>query len=103
MPYFSTPRWTVTPQIFLPPSKPRSKQLGADLQDLSPDSCPLADSERGLSITTALGSAISPQARCGAVGRAVGATAQAGSIGCASAWKSRPVSGVIGVQNPTTS
>jgi hypothetical protein len=23
--------------------------------------------------------------------------------GCASAWKSRPVSGVIGVQNPTTS
>src|SRR5688572_2269166 len=33
MPCFSTPRWTFTPWIFLPPSKPRSKQLGADLQE----------------------------------------------------------------------
>ena len=49
MPCFSTPRWTWTPWIFLPPSKPRSKQLGADLQDR-------------LSMTTALGSAVSPQA-----------------------------------------
>ena len=33
MPCFSTPRWIFTPQIFLPPSKPRSKQLSADLQE----------------------------------------------------------------------
>jgi hypothetical protein len=59
---FLDAKWTFTPQMFLPPSKPRSKQLGADLQDLSPDSYPLADSERGLSITIALGSALSPQA-----------------------------------------
>jgi hypothetical protein len=43
------------PLIFLPPSKPGVKQVGADLQDLSPDSCPLADSERGLSMMTARG------------------------------------------------
>jgi hypothetical protein len=48
MPYLSTPKWILTPLIFLPPSKPRLKQLGADLQDLSPDSCPFADSEKGL-------------------------------------------------------
>jgi hypothetical protein len=62
MPYFSTPKWTLTPQIFLPPSMPRPKQLGAERQDLSPDSRLLADSERGLSMTTAVGSAVSPQA-----------------------------------------
>jgi hypothetical protein len=40
----------LTPRIFLPPSIPRSKQLGAERQDR-------------LSITTALGSGASPQAR----------------------------------------
>src|SRR4051794_32056213 len=50
MPYFSTASWILTPRIFLPPSMPRSKQLGAERQDR-------------LSITTALGSGPSPQAR----------------------------------------
>src|SRR5690348_10976082 len=50
MPYFSTAMWILTPRIFLPPSMPRSKQLGAERQDQ-------------LSITTALGSGASPQAR----------------------------------------
>src|SRR3954471_7890449 len=61
--YLSTARWLLIPLIFLPPSKPRPKQVGAERHDLSPDSCPLADSERGLSRMTALGSAVSPQAR----------------------------------------
>ena len=47
-PYFSTARWTFTPRIFLPPSTPRAKQLGAEGQVR-------------LSITMALGSAVSPQ------------------------------------------
>src|SRR3954468_25105110 len=62
-PYLSTARWILMPLIFLPPSKPRPKQVGAERHDLSPDSCPLADSERGLARMTALGSAVSPQAR----------------------------------------
>ncbi len=52
----------LTPRIFLPPSKLRSKQLGAERHDLLADSRPLADGERRLSITTAVGSAVSPQA-----------------------------------------
>src|SRR3954470_7750972 len=50
MPYLSTATWILTPRIFLPPSMPRSKQLGAERQDR-------------LSITTALGSEASSQAR----------------------------------------
>jgi hypothetical protein len=49
-PYLSTATWILTPLIFFPPSMPRSKQLGAERQDR-------------LSITTALGSGASPQAR----------------------------------------
>src|SRR5512141_2579361 len=49
-PYLSTARWILMPLIFLPPSKPRVKQLGADRQDR-------------LSMMTALGSGVSPQAR----------------------------------------
>src|SRR5918994_4072550 len=52
----STARWiidrgasTIDPLIFLPPSKPRPKQLGAERHDR-------------LSRMTALGSAVSPQA-----------------------------------------
>src|ERR1700721_2326959 len=48
-PYLSTARWILTPRIFFPPSMPRSKQLGAERQDR-------------LSMTTALGSGVSPQA-----------------------------------------
>src|SRR3954451_21300800 len=48
-PYFSTATWILTPLIFLPPSMPRVKQLGAERQER-------------LSITTVLGSAVSPQA-----------------------------------------
>src|SRR3954471_6253990 len=48
-PYLSTARWILIPLIFLPPSKPRPKQPGADRQDR-------------LSMMTALGSAGSPQA-----------------------------------------
>src|SRR3954462_939369 len=55
-------RWILMPLIFLPPSKPRPKQVGVEGHDLSPDSCPLADSERGLSTMTALGMGLSPQA-----------------------------------------
>src|SRR3954469_11767509 len=62
MPCLSTATWILTLRIFLPPSKPRPKQVGAERHELSPDSCPLADSERGLSMMTALGSAVSPQA-----------------------------------------
>jgi len=40
----------LTPRIFFPPSMPRSKQLGAERQER-------------LSMTTALGSGASPQAR----------------------------------------
>src|SRR5689334_15357180 len=61
-PYLSTAKWILMPLIFLPPSKPRPKQVGAERQELSPDSCRLADSERGLSTMTALGSGVSPQA-----------------------------------------
>src|SRR5918995_3321125 len=49
-PYLSTARWILMPLIFLPPSKPRPKQLGAERQER-------------LSRMTALGSAVSPQAR----------------------------------------
>src|SRR5690349_21616401 len=49
IPYFSTATWIFTPLIFLPPSTPRSKQLGAERQER-------------LSITTVLGSGVSPQA-----------------------------------------
>src|SRR4051794_37597781 len=49
MPYFSTATWILTPRIFLPPSMPRVKQLGAERQER-------------LSITTVLGSVVSPQA-----------------------------------------
>jgi hypothetical protein len=49
MPYFSTAIWILTPRIFLPPSMPRAKQLGAERQER-------------LSMTTALGSAVPPQA-----------------------------------------
>src|SRR5690349_10820716 len=55
-PYLSTARWiidrgasTIDPLIFLPPSKPRPKQLGADGQER-------------LSTMTALGTGLSPQA-----------------------------------------
>src|SRR3954463_6016052 len=50
MPYFSTAIWILTPRIFLPPSMPRAKQLGAERQER-------------LSMTTALGSGASPQAK----------------------------------------
>src|ERR1700722_19671315 len=50
MPCFSTATWILTPRIFLPPSMPRAKQLGAERQER-------------LSMTTALGSGGSPQAR----------------------------------------
>src|SRR3982750_134623 len=46
-PYLSTARWILMPLIFLPPSKPRAKQLGADCQDR-------------LSMMTALGTGFSP-------------------------------------------
>src|SRR4051794_30441388 len=49
-PYLSTARWILMPLIFLPPSKPRPKQLGAERHDR-------------LSMMTALGSGVSPQAR----------------------------------------
>src|ERR1700751_5079313 len=49
MPYCSTAIWILTPRIFLPPSMPRAKQLGAERQER-------------LSMTTALGSGGSPQA-----------------------------------------
>src|SRR3954452_24029165 len=61
-PYLSTARWILMPLIFLPPSKPRPKQVGAERHDLSPDSCPLADSERGLSMMTAPGTGLPLQA-----------------------------------------
>src|SRR6187200_3266569 len=48
-PYLSTARWILMPLIFLPPSKPRPKQVGAEQHDR-------------LSMMTALGSAVSPQA-----------------------------------------
>jgi hypothetical protein len=48
-PYLSTARWILMPLIFLPPSKPRPKQLGAERQEW-------------LSMMTALGLAVSPQA-----------------------------------------
>nr|WP_085091585.1 hypothetical protein [Azospirillum oryzae] len=48
MPLFSTAIWTFTPRIFLPPSTPRAKQLGAEGQVR-------------LSVTTVLGSAGSPR------------------------------------------
>src|ERR671910_1504550 len=49
-PYLSTARWILMPLIFLPPSKPRPKQVGAERQER-------------LSMMTALGSEVSPQAR----------------------------------------
>src|SRR3954464_10545588 len=49
-PYLSTARWILMPLIFLPPSKPRPKQVGAERQER-------------LSRMTAVGSAVSPQAR----------------------------------------
>src|SRR4051795_5559614 len=49
-PYLSTARWILMPLIFLPPSKPRPKQVGAERHDR-------------LSMMTALGSGVSPQAR----------------------------------------
>src|SRR5687768_893079 len=48
-PYLSPARWILMPLIFLPPSKPRPKQVGAERQER-------------LSMMTALGSAVSPQA-----------------------------------------
>src|SRR5215213_6034371 len=48
-PYLSTARWILMPLIFLPPSKPRPKQVGAERQER-------------LSTMTALGSGVSPQA-----------------------------------------
>src|SRR3954462_13520753 len=55
-PYLSTARWiidrgasTIDPLIFLPPSKPRPKQVGAERHER-------------LSMMTALGSGVSPQA-----------------------------------------
>src|SRR5687767_4147632 len=33
MPWLSTRRWMFIPWVLLPPSPPRSKQLGVDLQD----------------------------------------------------------------------
>src|SRR6476620_10255569 len=48
-PYLSTARWILMPLIFLPPSKPRPKQVGAERHDR-------------LSMMTAVGSAVSPQA-----------------------------------------
>src|ERR1700722_17161527 len=33
MPYFSTAIWILMPRIFLPPSMPRAKQLGAERQE----------------------------------------------------------------------
>src|SRR3954463_15050466 len=48
-PYLSTARWILMPLIFLPPSKPRPKQVGAERHER-------------LSMMTALGSAVSPQA-----------------------------------------
>src|SRR6187551_996488 len=48
-PYLSTARWILMPLIFLPPSKPRPKQVGAERHDR-------------LSMMTAVGSAASPQA-----------------------------------------
>src|ERR671921_810207 len=48
-PYLSTARWILMPLIFLPPSKPRPKQVGVEGHDR-------------LSTMTALGSAVSPQA-----------------------------------------
>src|SRR3954469_11914994 len=48
-PYLSTARWILMPLIFLSPSKPRPKQLGAERHDR-------------LSMMTVLGSAGSPQA-----------------------------------------
>src|SRR4051812_41544455 len=48
-PYLSTARWILMPLIFLPPSKPCPKQLGAERQER-------------LSMMTALGSEVSPQA-----------------------------------------
>jgi hypothetical protein len=50
MPYFSTAIWILTPRIFLPPSMPRAKQLGAERPER-------------LSMTTVLGSGVSPQVR----------------------------------------
>src|SRR3954454_16594099 len=50
MPYFSTAIWILTPRTFLPPSTPRSKQLGAERQER-------------LSMTTTLGPGLSPHAR----------------------------------------
>src|SRR4029453_11458570 len=49
-PYLSTARWILMPLVFLPPSKPRVKQVGAER-------------EERLSRMTALGSGVSPQAR----------------------------------------
>src|SRR5690349_12617890 len=46
-PYLSTARWILMPLIFLPPSKPRPKQVGAERQER-------------LSMMTALGTGLSP-------------------------------------------
>src|SRR3954465_6139076 len=48
-PYLSTARWILMPLIFLPPSKQRPKQVGAERQER-------------LSMMTALGTGLSPQA-----------------------------------------
>src|SRR4051812_37042951 len=48
-PYLSTARWILMPLIFLPLSKPRVKQVGADWHDR-------------LSMMTAVGTGLSPQA-----------------------------------------
>src|SRR4051794_30878632 len=48
-PYLSTAKWILMPLIFLPPSKPRPKQVGAERHER-------------LSTMTALGSGVSPQA-----------------------------------------
>src|SRR3954470_1126557 len=48
-PYLSTARWILMPLIFLPPSKPQSKQVGAERHER-------------LSMMTALGLGVSPQA-----------------------------------------
>src|SRR5689334_18853416 len=47
-PYLSTARWILMPLIFLPPSKPRPKQVGAERQER-------------LSMMTAPGTGLSPQ------------------------------------------
>src|SRR4051812_29494614 len=49
-PYLSTAKWILMPLIFLPPSKPRPKQVGAERQER-------------LSTMTVLGSGVSPHVK----------------------------------------